>query len=157
MARSAKSESLTRHERDCRVCGHPRREEIEQDFVAWKSPVDIAALFKIPTRSVYRHAHALGLFSKRNRNVRAALGQIIEKVGRVRVDARAVVSAVAVLAKLNATGQWVDRREMVSLNSLFERMSQKELEAYARDGELPQWFEHAVSGSHLQSAENPED
>jgi len=157
MTRSAKPESLTRHERDCRVCNHPKREEIEQDFVAWKSPINLAALYKIPTRSIYRHAHALGLFSKRNRNVRAALGQIIEHAGRVHVNAQAVVSAVAVLAKLNAAGQWVDRSEMVSLNSLFERMSQKELEAYARDGELPQWFEQAVSGTALHSMENPED
>jgi hypothetical protein len=157
MTRSAKPESLLRHERDCRVCRHPKREEIEQDFVAWKSPVDVGALYKIPTSSVYRHAHALGLFSLRNRNIRAALGQIIEKVGRVHVNAQAVVAAVAVLAKLNSAGQWVDRSERVSLNSLFDRMSQRELEEYARDGTLPQWFERTVSGNRLHSTENSED
>jgi hypothetical protein len=157
MTRSSKPESLLRHERDCRVCHHAKREEIEQDFIAWKSPIDTAALYKIPTRSIYRHAHALGLFSRRNRNIRAALGQIIEHAGRVHVNAQAVVSAVAVLAKLNAAGQWIDRRELVSLNSLFERMSQKELETYARDGTLPQWFERTVSGGHLQSAAETED
>jgi hypothetical protein len=157
MTRYAKPESLTRHERDCRVCRHPDREEIEQDFVAWKSPIDIGAFYKIPTRSVYRHAHSLGLFSRRNRNVRAALGQIIEHAGRVHVNAQAVVSAVAVLAKLNAAGQWIDRSEKISLNSLFERMSQKELETYARDGTLPDWFERTVSGTRLQSTAESED
>jgi hypothetical protein len=138
------------------VCRHPEHEEIEQDFIAWKSPIDTAARYKIPTRSIYRHAHALDLFSRRNRNIRAALGQIIEHAGRVQVNAQAVVSAVAVLAKLNAAGQWIDRSEMVSLNSLFERMSQKELETYATTGELPQWFSQAASGARLQSAAESE-
>jgi hypothetical protein len=31
--------------------------------------------------SVYRHAHALGLFAKRQRNIPAALEKNIEKVG----------------------------------------------------------------------------
>ena len=157
MTRSAKPQSLTRHERDCRVCRHPEREEIEAEFISWVSPVELAAEHKIPVRAIYRHAHAAALFSRRNRNIRAALGTIIEKVGRVHVNAQAVVSAIAVLSKINARGQWVDRSEMVSLNSLFERMSQKELEQYATTGELPQWFERTVSGSRVHSPAESED
>lgn len=139
------------------MCRHPEREEIEQDFISWVSPVELAAQHKIPSRALYRHARATGLFSRRNRNIRAALGTIIEKVGRVHGNAQAVVSAIAVLSKINARGQWVDRSEMVTLNSLFERMSQAELETYARDGTLPSWFERNVIGTPLQSAAGSED
>jgi hypothetical protein len=48
--------------------------------------------------SVYRHAHALGLFPKRQRNVRAALEKIIEHAGEVEVNASAVVSAMSAYA-----------------------------------------------------------
>jgi hypothetical protein len=95
--------------------------------------------------TVYRHAHALGLFEKRKRNVRAALERIIEKSGEVEVTASAVVAAIQAYAKINAQGQWVERNEHVNLNELFERMSRDELEAYAKDGKLPEWFTNTVS------------
>jgi hypothetical protein len=47
---------------------------------------------------------------------------------------------VQAYAKINAAGQWIDRSEQVNMNDLFERMTRAELEAYARDGELPDWF-----------------
>ncbi len=37
-------------------------------------------------------------------------------------------------------GQWVKRSETVDLNQLFERMSREELDRYAKDGTLPDWF-----------------
>jgi hypothetical protein len=68
------------------------------------------------------------------------LERIIEKAGEVDVTAAAVVAAVQAYSKINASGQWVDRSEHVNLNELFERMTTVELEAYARDGSLPDWF-----------------
>ena len=110
--------------------------------MSWRSPAVIARDFGLADRtSVYRHAHALGLFEKRKRNIRAALERIIEKAGEVDVTASAVVAAVQAYSKINAAGQWIDRTEQVSLNDLFDRMSNQELEAYARDGTLPGWFE----------------
>jgi hypothetical protein len=41
---------------------------------------------------------------------------------------------------INAAGQWVERSERIDLNQLFDRMSAIELEEYARDGKLPEWF-----------------
>ena len=70
--------------------------------------------------------------------------RIIEKAGEVEVSAAAVVAAVQAYSKINATGQWIDRSEHVYLNDLFERMTLKEMEAYARDGSLPTWFTDAV-------------
>lgn len=144
----------SRHERDCQICRHERREDIERDFVEWESPARLARQYKLGSRStVYRHARAFDLFSKRDRNIRAALGRIIEKVGNVRVTGATVVAAVAALSKINAAGQWIDRIENVDLNHLFDKMSRAELERYATAGELPAWFEQTVSGTTDHSEE----
>jgi hypothetical protein len=108
-------------------------------------PASIARQFGLKNRSTLcRHAHALGLFSKRQRNVRAALEKIIERAGEVEVNATAVVSAVAAYSRLNAAGQWVERSERIDLNQLFDRMTALELEQYARDGKLPDWFTSVI-------------
>jgi len=70
---SGKALNLGRHKRYCKICSHEKREEIEQDLVAWKSPIAIAEEYGLADRmNVYRHANALGLFEKRRRNIRAA-------------------------------------------------------------------------------------
>jgi len=139
--------SRGRHEHQCRICSHPKRDEIEQAFIAWVSPAQIAKKYSVSRDGVYRHAHAFGLMDKRRRNVRAALERIIERAGEVDVTATAVVAAVQAYSKINATGQWVDRSEHVNLNELFERMTREEMEAYAREGTLPAWFEDAVGAT----------
>ncbi|HLZ51514.1 MAG TPA: hypothetical protein VKP61_12230 [Candidatus Acidoferrum sp.] len=98
----------------------------------------------------------MGLFEKRGRNVRAALERIIEQVGEVDVTAPAVVAAVQAYAKINTAGQWIDRSEHVNLNEQFERMTVEELESYAREGVLPEWFSQNVGATpqHSQGAEN---
>ena len=142
MSRVRVSVSLGRHQRTCSVCAHQKREEIESAFVAWRSPAAIAEEYGLADRSsVYRHAHALGLFVKRQRNIRAALEKIIERADEVDVTASAVVAAVQAYSKINAAGQWIERTEKVSLNDLFDRMSTEELEEYAQRGTLPKWFE----------------
>jgi hypothetical protein len=140
--------SMGRHAAECKICAHPLREDIERDFVNWRSPAAIAKQYKLANRaSVYRHAHALGLFPKRQRNVRAALEKIIERAGEVEVNATAVVSAVSAYARINSTGQWVERSERVDLNQLFERMTTNELEEYASEGKLPEWFTRITEGT----------
>ena len=87
--------SQGRHKANCMVCAHKYCAEIEADFVNWKSAAWIATEYRLADRaSVYRHAHASGLFEKRRRNVHAALERIIEQVGEVEVTASAIVAAV---------------------------------------------------------------
>lgn len=140
--------SRGRHEKLCTICKHPKREEIEIDFINWHSPVEISKTYRLADRStVYRHAHALGLFAKRRRNVRAALEGIIERAGEVEITAASVVAAVQAYAKINTAGQWIDRTETVNLHELFERMTEAELETYARDGTLPDWFRQTATAT----------
>jgi hypothetical protein len=146
--------ALIRHSHACRICAHKKREEIETEFVAWESPTTIAKNHHLADRStVYRHAHAFGLFAKRKRNVQAALECIIERANEVEVTAPAVVAAVQAYAKINAQGQWIDRTEHVNLNDWFERMTQEELEAYAREGKLPTWFTQTAVATLMDSQE----
>ena len=150
MRKETKVVNLGRHAAVCKICTHTQREEIEHDFINWFSPASIAKQYGLRDRSsVYRHAHALGLFSKRGRNVRAALEKIIERAGEVEVSATAVVSAVSAYARINAAGQWVERTERIDLNELFNRMSSLELEEYARDGKLPDWFT-SITGAAIK-------
>lgn len=137
--------NLGRHQRACSVCAHEQREEIEAAFIGWRSPAAIAEEFGLADRSsVYRHANALGLFPKRQRNIRAALERIIERADSVDVTASAVVAAIGAYAKINSAGEWIDRTETTSMNDLFDRMSTQELEAYAQTGALPEWFRATV-------------
>ncbi len=134
--------SLGRHQRNCTVCAHVQRDEIEAEFIAWRSPAAITTEYGLADRSsIYRHAHALGLFQKRQRNIRAALERIIERAEGVEVTASAAVAAIQAYAKINSAGQWIDRTEQVGLNGLFDKMSTQELEEYAQSGTLPRWFE----------------
>jgi len=132
--------------------------EIETDFIAWRSPAAIAEQYGLSDRSsIYRHAHALGLFAKRQRNVRVALERIIEKAGEVEVTAASVVAAVQAYSKINAVGQWIDRSETVDLNELFDRMTREQLEAYAHDGTLPGWFTDTLVGKKGSTDESKAD
>lgn len=145
MKRKPKAARSERHERDCKVCRHPDRAEIETAFVDWQAPTRIVKDFSLGSRkSLSRHAQACGLIPKRNQNIQAALASIIERSARARVSSRVAVQAIVALSKINSRGHWIERHETLDLNQLFERMSQAEMLAYAERGELPQWFEQAV-------------
>ena len=157
MPKNKRNESvnLGRHAAECKICAHAQRQEIEREFINWQSPASIAKQYGSRNRStVYRHAHAVGLFPKRERNVRAALEKIIERAGEVDVSASAVVAAVQAYSKINTAGQWVDRSEHVNLNELFDRMTAEEIESYAKDGILPPWFEAIVGATRDRGQES---
>jgi hypothetical protein len=101
LADPEKPVNLGRHAAECKICAHVNRAEIEQEFVNWAGANQIAKLYAVSRDSIFRHAHATNLFSRRQRNIRAALEKIIEKAGEVDVNAAAVVSAVAAYAKIN--------------------------------------------------------
>lgn len=146
-----------RHERDCKVCHHPRRDEIEAEWIAWEHATKIAKQYRLSRDSLYRHVRALNLFAKRDRNIRAALARIIERSSSVRATAAAVVAAVQAYAKINAQGHWIDRTEhkYVDLRPIFDRMTREELDTYAREGKLPDWFAEFAGATQFESAGGP--
>lgn len=143
--------SRKRHERDCKVCHHSQRMKIEREWITWGDTTLIAKQHRLTRDSIYRHAHANGLFAKRRRNIRHALERIIEKAGAVPVTAPAVVAAIHTYSKINAQGEWVENTEHIDLNGLFNRMRSDELMAYAKEGKLPAWFEEAAGATRPES------
>ncbi len=145
--RKSASASPGRHERDCKICRNTAREQIEADFCSWEPISQIVNKYHLGSRAaLYRHAKALDLFPARDRNLAMALGRFIEKALTARkVPVSAAIQAIGILARLNRRGQIVSRTESEQINSLFDRMSMQELEAYAASGKLPEWAERELS------------
>jgi hypothetical protein len=96
------------HERHCTICSHPYRAEIENEFMHWHAPGHIAYDYKISRSAVFRHAHAVGLFARRNHRLRFALGHLIERVQDVEPTADSIVRAIHAFARVNDDGQWIE-------------------------------------------------
>ena len=149
--------SKKRHAGACTICNHADKETIEASYVNWKSPTALCKEYGLDRMTLWRHANLFGLVEKRQRNIRAALSKIVEHVdGLWKVSASEIVAACVALAKINSAGAYVERREVVNLSELFDRMSAPELEAYASKGELPEWFQ-AVTGTPEPVEEVEED
>jgi len=111
------TEARDPHERNCTICSHPDRDAIEEEFVHWHNPTDIGREYEVGYRAVYRHAHARGLFAVRERNMRFALGRIIERASGVRASADSVLRAIRAYGCLNSKGQWIEPPAHVIVSS----------------------------------------
>jgi hypothetical protein len=135
-----------RHERDCTICHHAHREDIEADFVAWVSPTKIAQTYRVHRNSLYLHTRAMGLTAVREKNLKAALAGIIERGLHGRVSAGVAVQAVIALSKLNERGETVDRVSISNPN-FFNGWTRGELDQFARTGTLPARYKDASAES----------
>ena len=107
---SPPSERLSRlelHQSHCNICGYEEQDEIDEAFVSWESVGQIAEDYDVDRRAIYRHARATGLYAKRDRNIRCALGRIIQRADSVPATADSVVRAIKILTHVNAHGDWV--------------------------------------------------
>lgn len=96
------------HQRHCTVCAHPDRAAIETEFLHWHAPGHIPYDYKVSRSAIFRHAHAVGLFARRNRKLRFALGHLIERVQDVEPTADSIVRAIHAFARVNDDGQWIE-------------------------------------------------
>jgi hypothetical protein len=76
--------------------------------------------------------------------VKAALTAFIERCARVNPSATAFVNAVVALSKLNEQGKTEERVSVSSLNHAFDRFTRGELEKFAVEGVLPEWYKAAL-------------
>jgi hypothetical protein len=140
----ARRVSMGRHQSQCRICAHADHEQIEQEWINWGNTSLIAERYGVSRDGIYRHAHALGLFGKRRRNVVMAAEKMIERVDTTPISSSAILSAIKVLAKINSAEQEVAPVRGTDLKQLLERMTQDERLSFARDGSLPAWFSEAL-------------
>jgi hypothetical protein len=106
-----------RHERRCTICSHRDRADIEANFIEWAQPSEIARECRVTRNAVYRHARAAGLFTRRDRNLRFALGRLIESVDSVQPTADSIVRAIHAFARINDQGEWVEPPAHVIVSS----------------------------------------
>ena len=98
--------SLAHHRIKCNVCSHPERHAIDEAFLRWESPEKLVRQYAIAHRSsIYRHAHATGLYAKRRRALSSSLEFIIEHAGHVVPTVGEFFRAVKEYAQLGDNGQ----------------------------------------------------
>jgi hypothetical protein len=86
-----------RHARRCLVRRHPARATIEAAFLQWRSPRLIALQYKLAcANSIYRHAHATGLYALRRFKLLCAAERVAERLDGLDPNADAVIRAGSV-------------------------------------------------------------
>jgi hypothetical protein len=96
------------HRRQCSICNHPEREGLEEEFLRWENPYNTALDYGVKERAIYRHAHALRLFDKRERNIRYALGHVIQRLDSIDISSDAAIRAVRLFTRLSQQGEFVE-------------------------------------------------
>ncbi len=97
-----------RHQRLCTVCNHDDRDEIEQEFLSWIHPESIARFYGVEWRAIYRHAHATNLFPARERNLRFALGRMVELSSQVAPTMDGMLRTIRAFSSLDRNGRWTE-------------------------------------------------
>jgi hypothetical protein len=97
-----------RHSRKCKICHHPDRELIEQDYLDWLNPYRVAEHHGLPARALYRHFHAVGLASERRENLRLVLDRIIERGAETAVTGDVIIRAIRAQCCLTDRNEWIE-------------------------------------------------
>ena len=139
---SSDTPELDHHSRKCQVCRHPHRETIEELFVNWHSPRDIAEEFdgnpRLDWPSIYRHARALGLYAKRSRNLRAVFDLVLENASAVTPTAQGIVAVVRAYSALTENNTWVEPEKRVHvINHIYRHELPAPSDVQARPAEVP--------------------
>ncbi len=129
--------SLSHHERHCSICNHEDREAIDEEFVNWFNPEGIADCYDVEWRAIYRHAHATGLFTLRERNLRGALGHIVEQASSATPTIGGVLRAIRAYSCLDRDGQWTEMPSHVVVSSGSQLAQAKVIAEAAKTLDVP--------------------
>jgi hypothetical protein len=106
-SRQRKRARLNYHRVRCSVCNHPERDAIEEAFLMWRCPTELAREFKLNHRkAIYAHANAFGLFEKRAGALRFVLEKIMEESTLNAPSADSLIRAVRAYSCLDENGHW---------------------------------------------------
>ncbi len=99
---------LKRHSRKCQVCHHPDRDAIEGAFVMWRRPKGIAQVYQLTGDSLYRHAVAFDLYTRRRNNLRSVLDNIMERGVETEITGETILGAVKAYTCLDDSNKWIE-------------------------------------------------
>ena len=118
LSKKQQSIAFDRHRRKCVVCRHPDRDAIEEEFIHWRGPYELALQYKIADyRSLYRHARAAGILLTRRENFHSALDSIVEAAAEARVTGDCVIRAIRAYSCIDRHGRWTEIPSQVSFTS----------------------------------------
>ena len=132
--------NIGRHRSQCTICAHPHRAGIEEEWINWASATQLAAYWGFSRFSLYRHAHALGLFRQRRQNIRMIYERILERVDSVAIGGAVILSTADAYRKILAEEERSEQTQAPGPREWLGRMSAAEREAFVRDGTLPDWM-----------------
>ena len=131
-----KDSDLARHRTQCTVCRHPNLEDIEQEWLSWGHPASIARQYGLSRDSLYRHAGAVCLFAKRQKNLKGALERIIERGDLASISGSTIIAAIKAYPAVCAR-EAEARKEALSAQEPVEVLPKKEPERDPGDGGAP--------------------
>jgi len=109
---------LDRHRRKCLICRHPERRLIEEEFLHWRAPWDLAREHQLADyRTLYRHARATGLDLKRRENLHSVLDLFVEAADEVTVTGDMVFRAMRAYSCIDRRGRWTDPPTRVNFST----------------------------------------
>ena len=112
---------LDRHRRKCLICRHPERRLIEEEFLHWRAPWDLAREHQLADyRTLYRHARATGLDLKRRENLHSVLDLFVEAADEVTVTGDMVFRAMRAYSCIDRRGRWTDPPTRVNFSTLHD-------------------------------------
>ncbi len=90
------------HSALCQICRHPDREEIDRDFLHWTHADALVREYGLgSSRAVYRHAHACGLYERRQKRLRFALYRIVEHVSEIKPTPAVILGAIRLIYQMD--------------------------------------------------------
>lgn len=122
---------LAHHRLKCIICRHKKRGAIEEAFIHWGSPWFISLDFRVSKRTLYRHAHAVGLFTRRREKLRFILEHILERAQEAQVRADTVIRALRAYTCLTDDGRWHEPPARVIFSSAGRSLAGTTIEARA--------------------------
>ncbi|HKV47858.1 MAG TPA: hypothetical protein VJN69_07175 [Candidatus Acidoferrales bacterium] len=125
---------LKRHSRKCQVCHHPDRDAIEGAFVMWRRPRGIAQVYRLTGDSLYRHAVAFDLYTRRRNNLRSVLDNIMERGIETEITGETILGAVKAYTCLDDNNRWIEPTSNV-LFSANQSASAGALASYGRSND----------------------
>jgi len=109
---------LERHRRKCLICRHPERRLIEEEFLHWRAPWELAREHQFADyRTLYRHARATGLDLKRRENLHSVLDLFVEAADEITVTGDMVFRAMRAYSCIDRHGRWTDPPTRVNFST----------------------------------------
>lgn len=102
-----------RHSRKCRICRHPDREEIEQEYREWFKASEISRRYRLDDSALHRHLRDMGLIAGRRENLRLVLDRIIGRGAERPVTGGEIIRAVRAQACLTDDNKWIEPAKTV--------------------------------------------